>query len=307
MKYGLISGVALWISAAVAFRLPLEAMILLFAPLVLVRPALGLVEGAVGEAPGRRVVKRLVRLGRWLQLPVAALLAVSFALSQGWAAAALALPWLCVTLILAVGGSLWLWGRKLRVDGDLAIAAALVLLAVGGGWAVLSRAGMRPQEFSHTIVLLTAVHFHYAGCVLPLLAGLTVNSLNADRPPTVVDRLLVLLIVVGVPLVGVGISLSPQIEMVAAMLLAAGCSLLAVRQVQAAMRLRDSTRMTLLLVSSLALVSAMALAAVYACGEFGGTAWLDIPTMIRTHGAFLAFGFAACGIAGWVGGAHWRQ
>ena len=46
-----------------------------------------------------------------------------------------------------------------------------------------------------------------------------------------------------------------------------------------------------------ALIAALALAAVYAVGEFTGQRLIDIPTMVRTHGAFNAFGFAACGIA----------
>jgi len=294
MKYGLMSGVVLWLLAIMWFRLPLEAVILLFAVLVLVRPALELVVATMGEG----LERRLVGLARCLQLPAAALLGASFAFAQGLAAAALSLPWLLLTLLLATAGAMWLWRKKLHVDGDLAIAAALVLVAVGGGWAVLSRASLRPQGFSHTIVLLTAVHFHYAGFVLPLLTGMTVNALTVDRPPRLVDRLLVLLIVAGVPLVGLGISLSPQIEVAAAMLLAVGCCLFAGRQVQAAIQFHDSARMTLLLVSSLTLVSAMVPAALYAWGEFTGKSWLDIPTMIGTHGAFNAFGFAACGIAG---------
>jgi len=63
----------------------------------------------------------------------------------------------------------------------------------------------------------------------------------------------------------------------------------------------------LTLVASLSLVSAMALGAVYAVGEFTGNRWLDIPTMIRTHGAFNAFGFAACGIAALVFGKAAKQ
>jgi hypothetical protein len=294
MKYGLIVGIAVWLAAAWLFRLPLEAMILLFAPLVLVRPAIGLIEAACGEEP----VRRFVRQASWLQFPAAVALAASFAVPQGLLAAALALPWLLVTLMLAVAGGLRLWRRGCRVDGDLAIGAALMLIAVGGGWAALSRVGLRPQGFSHTIVLLTAVHFHYAGFVLPLLAGLTANSLNRGRMPGRVDRLVLLSIVAGVPLVGVGISLSPQIEVVATMVVALGCGIFAVRQVQAAMKTPDPARITLLAISSLALISAMIPAAAYAWGEFASTAWLDIPTMIRTHGAFNAFGFAACGIAG---------
>jgi hypothetical protein len=106
-------------------------------------------------------------------------------------------------------------------------------------------------------------------------------------------------IILGVPLVGVGISLSPHLEVTAAMLLAIGCILLSVRQVQAALLSRDATIVTLLGVSSLALLSGMALAMIYALGEFTGQPWLTIPTMIRTHGLANAFGFALCGLIGW--------
>jgi hypothetical protein len=113
------------------------------------------------------------------------------------------------------------------------------------------------------------------------------------------SRVMLATIIVGVPLVGVGISLSPHVEVAAALLLAAGCVILAARQIQAAVASKSATILTLLCVSSLALLSAMALAATYAVGEFTGRAWLDIPTMIRTHGAANAFGFALCGLAGW--------
>lgn len=106
-------------------------------------------------------------------------------------------------------------------------------------------------------------------------------------------------IIVGVPLVGVGISLSPHIEVAAAMLLASGCVLLAGRQLAVAIASQNAARLTLLGISSLALISAMGLAAVYAVGEFTGQQWLSIPTMIRTHGAFNALGFATCGLLGW--------
>ncbi len=117
--------------------------------------------------------------------------------------------------------------------------------------------------------------------------------------PTTIDRVMLAAIILGVPLVGVGISLSPHVEIAAALVLAVGCVIVAARQIQAAIAVKSPTTLTLLGVSSLALLSAMALAGVYAVGEFTGHAWLDIPTMIRTHGAANAFGFALCGLVGW--------
>ncbi|MCI0359078.1 MAG: YndJ family protein, partial [Planctomycetaceae bacterium] len=206
------------------------------------------------------------------------------------------------------------------LDGNSGFIAAMLFLSVGGGWAVISRAGLRPKDFSDAIVLLTAVHFHYAGFVLPVVAGLSASDMErrrAEQTPSpqpspnrrgrLVDRVMLAAIIAGVPLVGVGISLSPDLEVAAAILLTLGCMLLAVRQLQAAIASQNSTRLTLLGISSLALVSAMGLAAVYAVGEFTGRQWLSIPTMIRTHGVFNAIGFATCGLAGWAVDRRWGR
>jgi hypothetical protein len=279
----------------------LETVLLLFATLVLVPLGLRLIED-----PSRwPLAVRLLTAAKWLQPAAAVSLGASFALKQSWPAAALAGPWFVVTLLLAGVGLLDAVRRGWRLDASAGFTAALVFIPVGGGWAFLSRAGMRPQEFSHAIVLLTAVHFHYAGFVLPIVAGLTAARMETTFPRLrfgrLCDRLLLAAIIVGVPLVGIGISLSPHVEVFAAVLLSLGCVILAVRQVQAVLTTRDATILTLVGVSSLSLLSGMALAMIYALGEFAGYSWLTIPTMIRTHGVANAFGFALCGLAGWNG------
>jgi hypothetical protein len=277
----------------------LETVILLLAALVLVPLGLGLSEDSA-RGP---LASRLLTTVRWLQPGAAVALGASFALEQGWPAAALAVPWFVETLLVAATGALDAFRRGWRLDGAAGFTAAYLFLPVGGGWAVLSRAGMQPQEFSHAIVLLTAVHFHYAGFVLPIVAGLTAARMESDSPRLrfglVWDGGMLAAIILGVPLVGVGISLSPHVEVAAAALLALGCTILAVRQVQAALQFRDATILALIGVSSLALLSGIALAVIYAMGEFTGHAWLSIPTMVRTHGLANAFGFALCGLAGW--------
>jgi hypothetical protein len=239
-----------------------------------------------------------------LVIIAALLLAVTFPLPQGWLAAALALPWLAVTAAVALSGVRSLLAQGWRFDAHSARQFGRIYLLVGGSWAVLSRFGAQPQDFSHEIVLLTAVHFHYAGFLLPTIAATVVEQLSTARgeasggPLPLVDRILLAAIVIGVPLVGVGISLSPTIEIVAVTILVAGCWLLAGRQLQLAFRTNNPNRLTLLAISALSLAAAMSLAAVYAIGEFLGQPWLTIPQMIPTHGAFNAMGFAACGIAG---------
>ncbi|MCI0357325.1 MAG: YndJ family transporter, partial [Planctomycetaceae bacterium] len=81
---------------------PVAVAILLLAALVLV--PLGL---RLGDDPARGALARRVRwIVGWLQVPAAMLLASSFALDQGTTAAALAMPWLLVTLFVAAVGGL---------------------------------------------------------------------------------------------------------------------------------------------------------------------------------------------------------
>jgi hypothetical protein len=295
----LLVGFALWLAAWTGLRLPLEAAILLLAPLALVPLGLRSIEIPKSTA----LETALIKWTRWLQLPAATTFALSFSLPQSYAASALVLPWFVVTLLLALAGFLRLRRLGIRLDCEAGTIAALLFIAVGGGWAVISRAGLRPQDFSHPIVLLTAVHFHYAGFVLPLIAACIAKELQTaprSASGSWIDRLMLASIIVGVPAVGLGISLSPHIEVAAAFILAIGCLILGARQIQAALVIGNPTRISLAAISSLSLASAMALAAIYALGEYSGHRWIDVPAMIRTHGAFNAFGFAACGVAAWT-------
>jgi ABC-type Fe3+ transport system permease subunit len=106
-------------------------------------------------------------------------------------------------------------------------------------------------------------------------------------------------IIVGTPLLAVGITASPVIEIVAACLLATGCVLVALLQIRVAWRQGSPTALTLLSASSMSLLAGMGLALFYAASEFLAAAWIDIPTMIPLHGTANAFGFALLGLLGW--------
>jgi uncharacterized protein (UPF0548 family) len=296
----LLARLTAWLIAWFVLRLALAEAILCFAALVLVPLALRWLRASTGEKRGG-----FLPLATWMQFPAAAALAISFVWPPGLAAQAFAVPWLLVTLTLAAQGCRRLFCRELYTADEIGVTASLLFIAVGGVWAVISRLGLRPQNFSPTIVLLTAVHFHFAGFVLPLLAGRVAGE-RARRQKHAralpVDRILVGLIVVGVPAVGLGISLSRPLEVGASLTLAAGCLLLAVRQIQAALEWLPPGRITLAIISSLSLLAAMSLAAAYAITHVTGTSWPDIATMIRTHGVFNAFGFAACGLMAWAPG-----
>jgi hypothetical protein len=286
------SGGAAWAVVLVALRPEWAVALLLLAALVCV--PLGLALLADEEEPGAPRAWRVL----FVVQPAAALLLVAaFLPPAGTTAAALAVPWLLVTVLVAALGL-----RRLRRDKgwaaeDLALTAGMVFLAAGGGWTFLSRLGATPLDFSPVIVLLTGVHFHFAGFVLPLLTGLLGRA-----APGIPTRLAAWSVMAGVPLVALGITVGrglPPVEVLAAWFLSAGCLLVAFGQVRAALRAGPPARSFLLFVSGLSLVGGMALAAVYALGVFRGAGWLSIETMIPWHGSLNALGFALPGLLAW--------
>ena len=235
-------------------------------------------------------------------------LAYSFSQPAGLVAALLAAPWFLATLLLALLGARYVLREVRDLDAQLALAAALMLVAVGGGWTLVSRAGLRPANFSTAIVLLTGVHFHYAGFALPVLTGWTVRHLQDQATPSrfwsssfgsILRRGLVALVIGGVPLVGIGITFSPLLEVLASGLLTLAALLLAVMQIQVALNVSHAWRRSLLLISSVSLICGMSLAITYALGNYLETEWLDIPTMIPLHGIANSIGFSLCGLLAW--------
>lgn len=267
---------------------PMEILFLL-APLAVVPLALRLA-ARPGEA-ATRALAAARRLQPWAALAVVA----SFLVRRGPAAAALAFPWLLVTLMVALHGWQCLRRNAWR-PAELAIDAGCLMLPVGGGWLVLSRLGVAAFGFEEPIVLLTAVHFHYAAFATLVLAGLAGRGPAEGR----LYRLIVGGAIAGPPLLATGITLSPLLEVVAATGLALALSGLAVLTlVRIVPRLSGAARL-LLAASSISLLGGMACALAYALGEFMGIGLISLGQMARIHGPLNALGFALCGLLGWV-------
>lgn len=287
-------GSAAWLTAMAAMHPDWPEAMLLLGALVVVPLGLGLVGG--GDP-------YLDRARGWQPFGALALIG-SVAMPVGRPAALLALPWLAITVLVAMGGV-----RRLRRSpggpAEWSIDAGLIYLAVGGGWAVLSRLGTRPLDFPSLIVLLTAVHFHYAGFALPVLAGLAARN-GGGR----VGRLACLGVVAGVPLVAAGITesqlrtglLPPRLLELAAAWLTAG-STVAVGLVQihlGASRAGWPIAARILLgVSGLSVLGPMALSGLYALGLYAELSWIGIDRMIPWHGVVNAVGFALSGLVAW--------
>jgi hypothetical protein len=172
---------------------------------------------------------------------------------------------------------------------------------VGSAWAVLDRWGVRPLGFEPVIVLLTAIHFHYAGVVLPLITGLVARQIGGRG-----TRIAAVGVLAGVPLVAVGITSSQlqlrvALEGTAAWVLglsgmAIGCQQLRLALVRAWPR---PVRF-LWTVAGISLIAGMVLAILYGSRHYLPIAGLDIPWMRAVHGTANALGFALVGLIGWT-------
>lgn len=294
-----LTGGSAWLLALMALRPGWPEAMLLLAALVAV--PLGLGSFAPPDVHDRRTWawRAAVRL----QIPAALTLAAALAWPAGAVAACLALPWLTLTGLVALCG-LARFRRGPRDLAETCLAAGPVFLAVGGIWAVIARAGLRPLGFPDVIVAMTTVHFHYAGFALAVLAGLVARATGGA-----VAGVACLGVIAGVPLVAAGITeaqlgtglLPPRmLELVASGLMAATGILVGGLQVRLAARpgLPASARL-LLALSGVAVLGPMSLAVAYPLGGFTNVVRITISEMFHYHGAVNALGFALPGLLAW--------
>jgi len=224
-----------------------------------------------------------LRVARRLQ-PVAAILAtISFFVPKGFAAAALAAPWLAVNGLVALGG-------LIHWKGSLLKTAAMMFPVVGGIHLVSSRLGHPLAGFPEPIILLTAIHFHYTAFAAPILAALAGGRLG---------KVAGLGLVGGTPLLAAGFLFSPHLKAAAVGVLVVGVVGVAVAQLAAVARLKSRTARLLLAASSLSVIAGMALAALYEHGFYTGRSWLSISQMAWSHGLLNGVGFSLGGLLAW--------
>jgi hypothetical protein len=265
-----VAGLATWIVAMIVLPALLAARIFLLAPLVIV-PRL------IPILPSRSWIDIL---GGWPTFLAAAPLLVAFALSPGPVAGALALPWLAVALVgtaaairhgLSQLPSILLPGRL----GDLGIDVALGFWGVGAVFALLDRLGV-DTGFSAIVVLLTATHFHFAGFGLLSLASLLVVSSRWLR-------LSAFGLMLGIPLTALGFVLSSDLVN------AVGAAVVGTSGIGVGIALvtgRVSARIEWLSrVAGVALLVGMPMGIAWSLAILTGQSFVDLETMVRTHGA----------------------
>ena len=291
-----VAGAVLWVLAAIVGGLSTVERALALAPLVVVPLGIGLAaeRGFDGRAG------RLLSAAAVVQ-PVGAVLVLVSLFTSGMLATLTAAAWLPVTGLLALAGFERARERGVhRAPRDLSetlVDAGLAYVPVAAVALVFYNEGIT-FWFEPIIVFLTAVHFHFAGFTLPIVAGVTGRHLGGFEG---LGRTVASLILVGPAIIAVGISFSPLVEVVAVggfTLAVAAFGLLVIVRVVPTL---DVIPAALVAISALALPVSMVLALGYGVAAFSGTnpLGLSIGRMVSLHGSLNAYGFALCAVVGW--------
>lgn len=247
--------------------------------------------------------ERLWKFDWHLQLPGGLLLTAAFLLPEGVLAVVCALPWFLALAVMAIDGLLRLRRHGVKPLGVFCRDVGLLYASIGGAWLLADRGGWEPLGFAPEIVLLTAVHFHFSGLILPVLAGLALNR----RPECPIGRSSMWLVLLGVPLVAVGITTTQlggpaMLETIATGVLILGGLGVAFQHVALAVT-EGCVRATVRIlwgVAGICLAAGMTLAALYALrGHIAALPWLDIPWMRALHGTLNALGFSLLALLAW--------
>lgn len=135
---------------------------------------LGLIEGLFLLAPWilvplgatllpHRTHSRDLAIVSWMLPPAAVLVTASFFVERGALSAGLASAWVGVCLLFVWDACRRIWTLARVTFTEFCFAVGEGYLIVAGTWLVASRAGLQPLGFQEPIVLLPAVHFHFAG------------------------------------------------------------------------------------------------------------------------------------------------
>jgi YndJ-like protein len=293
---GIVWAALLGLSVAGRFPLTIIQLIFLLAPLVIIPLGLRVVDPSHVAGAGNT----LYDWARNLQPPGAALAVASFYWHRGYTAASLAVGWLVVCGLVGLFGLLRLRRNGLGSAGQTCASVGLIYLPIGGVGLAASRLGWGIMNFKEPIVLLTAVHFHYAGFAAPLLVGATGRAVNPDS--RVMQKLLRWAawgVMVAPGLVAAGFLVSPLLKVLSAFILAASLTVLSVLTLEAVPQIGPKISRWLLVISALSIPAAMMLVCVYAVGDFTGHELISIPQMAAFHGITNSFGFTLCGFLAW--------
>jgi len=302
MKRNAIFGGILWMGIAIASRVSLVRLtsielLFLLGPLVVVPLGLELCAQILPEEN----LRFFHRIAPWIQFSAAICVIASFWFSPGADATILVVPWFCFGCMAAVV-ALWnlIRGGRKHLQNLCAIASFLYL-PVGCAWLGASRLGLTPMGFQEPIVLLTAVHFHFAGFAAPLLALAVASKSRLDSPAARrMFRIVAAGVLAGPGLLAAGFVIGPRMKLAAALIVACGETGLALYFLTAIRNLQPRVAQVFVTISAFSVLFAMFFAAVWAMGEFPLQPFVHLDQMARFHGTANALGFVLCGLVGWT-------
>jgi hypothetical protein len=271
----------------------MTAIELLFAVVLVGAVPLALRAVELGDAVADGWIRR-VQPAVW---PASTALAIALFLAPGPLAAALALPWLVATSLLALFALVALAraADRLRPTRRLAVAVTLGFLAFGAVNAISFAVGFGPLGFAPAIVLLTAVHFHAAGFVL-----MTAGILAADRAPARSAAAGVGAIGLGSIVTAAGFVGVPGAAVVGAVIVASGGLLIGWATLRVVPTLGSVWARRSAALGAAALFLSMPLAIGWAVGTWLGVPPLGLDVMVRTHGAINALAVCVPLMLGWT-------
>lgn len=242
----------------------------------------------------------LEQMLRYSLFPAALMLAIALFLPAGMLAALLTFPWLIFTILVALRGIYYFQQAQNQDISSITIAAAHLFLVIGGLWTIADRLSWQPMGFNPAIVLLTGIHFHYAGFIFPLLVGLAILHY-----PSFYLKTGSWLAVLAVPFTAAGITITQLLhqhllETLAAMTvtLAGWSTALGYLDFIVKKKMKGRIRLCWTILSFALLVS-MLLAFLYAIRYWIFLEWLDIPSMRALHGSLNAILVSGSGLLGW--------
>ena len=297
-----IVGGAVWATLAAATILGIVhfgtiEVLFLLGPLVVVPLGLEL-STRLGHGEENQLA---VRAAPWMQLPAALCVVASFFFPHGAVAAILAVPWFCFGCFLGI------WGLMSFVRGGfkslkaVCVTMSFCYLPIGCAWLVASRYGLNPMGFQEPIVLLTAVHFHFAGFAVPLLTRAAAAALGKTAVQTQrLFRAVAAGVLAGPGLLAAGFVIGPRLKLAAALLLVASEIGLAFFFLAALKAMRPRLAQVLVALSAASVLFAMVFAGVWAIGEFPLQPFVHLAQMAKFHGTANALGFTVCGLLGWT-------
>lgn len=246
----------------------------------------------------------------FLQPFAAFIAAMSFFLPKGVISGTFAIIWLPLVVFATWNGLQSVQTRGIRYfrhnPAELCFVVAQFYIPVGAIWFLASRLGLEPAGFTEPIILLTAIHFHYAGFAAPILAGMVGRHLHEPTHPSTSAlrgfyAVFAIIVMLGPALVAVGITFSPQVEAVMGAILAIGYTGLALIVLgQGMWRAKGFFARVFLAISALSAMVTMVVAAAYALRTFNLFPFLSIPQMVAVHGWGNAVGFVFFGLLGWA-------